>query len=301
MTKGLFFTFSGVLLSIGLCLAPSKSENNTPLSTNGVENINPNSPPAEQARMMLRKVNLTGKVSSELATLDAEFERRVGQTCQISRDQMRSYLNRIHVAEWEVGGNVDLPVSSVKNADGTETYAKYMVIHDTSYPRYGSSFPSNMNDESWEWNRLGRWVANVTHIYVNRVGDSKTMTPFQEGKAATKLEKYILGEGASKGLYLHIELIQPRKAMKGYGRHNDVDAPEPGFTDLQYQRLALLYTVASVRKGEYLIPAFHACVDVGIKYAHDDPQNFDNSKFFDALNNLWADIEKNSGTRIGSE
>jgi hypothetical protein len=305
MTKGFFLSFSGLLLSIGLCLAPTKSEttgSDAPLSNSTTTPAKLNSlAPVEQARLLLRKIYLTGKVGSELATLDAEFERRVGQACAISRDQMRNYLNRIHIAEWEVGGNLDLPLSSVKNADGTETTAKYMVIHDTSYPRYGTSFPSNMNDESWEWNRLGRWVANVTHIYVNRIGDSKTMTPFQEGKTATKLEKYVLGEGATKGLYLHIELIQPRKFMKGYGRHNDVDAPEPGFTDAQYQRLALLYTIASVRKGEYLIPAFHACVDSGIRYAHDDPQNFDLSKFFNALTTLWTDIERNSGTRIGSE
>jgi hypothetical protein len=290
MRKNLFFTFTtGLILTVGLCIAPSKST-----QTNGNNigmGLDWNASPADQARMYLRKVYLTGKVSSELPVLDIEFEKRVGQKCLITRDQLRGYLAQTHINEWEVGGNIDLPLSSVTDSEGNQTFAKYLVIHDTSYPRYSSSFPANINDDTWEWNRLSRWVANVTHIYVNRLGDSKTMNPLNEGVTATKLERFVMGEGRTKGLYLHVELIQPRKAMKGYGRHNDVDAPEPGFTDSQYKRLALIYTVASIRKGEYLIPAFHACVDSGIRYAHDDPQNFELTKFFTALNEVWKDME----------
>ena len=311
MIKSAFLTISSMVLSIGLCIAPSKpmevvnsTVNNTAKETtpSAVLNNQTNLTPAQQARFLLRKVYLTGKVGSELPALDSELEKRVGQKCLISRDQLRSYLEKNHIADWEVGGNIDLPLSAVTDAKGNRNFAKYMVIHDTSYPRYETSFPKNIDDESWEWNRLNRWVANVTHIFVNRIGDSKTMNPFHEGITATKLERFVLGEGATKGLYLHIELIQPRKYMKGYGRHNDVDSPTPGFTTPQYKRLAQLYTVASVRKGEYLIPAFHACVDSGIKYAHDDPQNFDLPKFFAALNEVWKDMEKpSSNSRVGSE
>jgi hypothetical protein len=302
MKKSIFLSFSGLFLSFSLCLAPSEpvESKNTTASTTYV---NPDLPAVDQARMLLRKVLLTGKVSSELAYLDAEFSKRVGQKCAITRDQLRVYLEKNHISEWEIGGNIDMPVSSLADSTGGVTYAKYMVIHDTSYPRYGDGFPKNINDDNWEWNRLNRWVANVTHIYVNRLGDSKTVTPFNEGMTATKLERYLLGESATKGLYLHIELIQPRKSVKGYGRHNDVGSPEIGFTDSQYQRLALLYTTAAVRKGEYLIPAFHACVDAGIKYAHDDPQNFDLARFFTVLNTLWADMDNirvPSSSKIGS-
>jgi hypothetical protein len=253
--------------------------------------LNQDAPAVEQARTLLRKVTITGKCSSELAILDPAFEAKVGQVCQITRDQIRAYLRQTHINEWEVGGDLDMPVSANIDANGTVTYAKYMVIHDTSYPRYDKSFPSNIDDESWEWNRLSRWVGNVTHIFVNRVGDSKTTTPFNEGMTATKLERYVMGDGNSKGKYLHVELIQPRKAKKGYGRHNDVESPTPGFTDAQYKRLALLYTVASVRKGDWLIPGFHAAVDQGIRYSHDDPQNFELTRFFSALNELWSAIE----------
>jgi hypothetical protein len=306
MKKSIFLSFSGLFLTFGLCLAPSKPADLTPTTatTTTTTALNPDLPPVEQAQMLLRRVMLTGKVSSELPYMDVEFSKRVGQKCSITRDQLRMYLERNHISEWEIGGNIDLPVSSVADGGGGRTYAKYMVIHDTSYPRYESNFPNNINDDTWEWNRLNRWVGNVTHIFVNRIGDSKTITPFNEGMIGTKLERFVMGEAAAKGLYLHIELIQPRKSVKGYGRHNDAGSPDIGFTDAQYQRLALLYTTAAVRKGEYLIPGFHACIDSGIKYAHDDPQNFDLPKFFGYLNAIWTDLDNTKiptqPVRVGS-
>lgn len=285
MIRTAIFLFAG-FVGAGIFFVPKNYEAKNATSTTN-NSFNTEAPAVDQARMLLRKVGLTGKCSTELPNLDTAFAARVGQTCTITRDQIRAYLDKVHVNDWELGGNLDMPISSTASG----VFAKYMVIHDTSFPRYGSDFPSNINDDSWEWNRLNRWVANVTHVYVNRTGDSKTMTPFHEGMTATKLERFVMGNGASKGLYLHVELIQPRKSRSGYGRHNDVDSPTPGFTDAQYLRLAQLYTVASVRKGEWLIPAFHACVDQGIKYAHDDPQGFDLDKFFSTLKNLWADID----------
>jgi hypothetical protein len=307
MIKSVFLTVTGMILSIGLCIAPSKpvqtaSNPSTAVASGASFSKQTNLTPVEQARFLLRKVYLTGKVGSELPTLDPELEKRIGQKCLITRDQLRAYLERKHIADWEIGGNIDLPLSALTDANGNQTFAKYMVIHDTSYPRYEKSFPSNIDNETWEWNRLNRWVANVTHVFVNRVGDSRTMTPFQEGLIGTKLERFVLGEGATRGLYLHVEMIQPRKYMKGYGRGNDVDAPTPGFTHPQYKRLAQLYTVAAVRKGEYLIPGFHACVDAGIKYAHDDPQNFELPKFYAALNEVWSEITPATNVpKVGSE
>ncbi len=45
---------------------------------------------------------------------------------------------------------------------------------------------------------------------------------------------------------------------------NDNFAPEPGFTDAQYEKLALLYAVASRRSGSWMIPVYHAVLDKGI-------------------------------------
>jgi hypothetical protein len=79
-----------------------------------------------------------------------------------------------------------------------------------------------------------------------------------------------------------VEMIQPRRGGPGH-RRNDITAPHPGFTMQQYDRLALLYTIASVRAGEWLIPAFHAVLDGDVRGGHDDPQNFDLESFARAL------------------
>ena len=69
-----------------------------------------------------------------------------------------------------------------------------------------------------------------------------------------------------------------RAAASAAGR-NDARAPDPGFSDAQYDRLALIYVIASVRAERWLIPAFHAAIDSGIRGGHDDPQNFDVDAF----------------------
>jgi hypothetical protein len=82
-------------------------------------------------------------------------------------------------------------------------------------------------------------------------------------------------------------MIQPRRSGFGHGR-NDTGAPLPGFTSAQYDRLALLYPLVSVRGGKWLIPAFHAVIDAGIHNGHDDPQNFDLDSFVQSLSFLLA-------------
>ena len=99
---------------------------------------------------------------------------------------------------------------------------------------------------------------------------------------ATKLERAVNFGNDLKGLFLHVELIQPRSRAPGHGRNGAV-APLPGFTGAQYDRLALLYTIASVRAGEWLIPAFHAVIDADIRGGHDDPQEFDLDSFAQSL------------------
>jgi hypothetical protein len=75
-------------------------------------------------------------------------------------------------------------------------------------------------------------------------------------------------------------LVQPRRRdAKNPNPENDSIAPLPGFTDKQYERLGLLYICASVRRGTWLVPAYHSAIDAGIKDAHDDPQNFELAEF----------------------
>jgi hypothetical protein len=79
---------------------------------------------------------------------------------------------------------------------------------------------------------------------------------------------------AQRTAFLHIENIQPRIRDRSVRFSNDALAPEPGFTDSQLERLALVYVVASARAGRWLIPSYHSPIDLGFPDAHDDPQNF---------------------------
>jgi hypothetical protein len=90
-------------------------------------------------------------------------------------------------------------------------------------------------------------------------------------------------------LFLGVELIQPRKLD---ARGIDATAPSPGFTETQLDRLALTYIAASVRRGQWMIPAFHAAIDSGLPNAHDDPQNFDLKVWAQRLRVLLDAISK---------
>ncbi len=99
----------------------------------------------------------------------------------------------------------------------------------------------------------------------------------------TKFEQAAEFGGALKGLFLHNEMIQPRRA----GAHGgDGRSPDPAFSPAQYDRIALLYTIASVRAGQWLIPAFHAAIDSNIANGHDDPLNFNIESFANSLDKL---------------
>jgi hypothetical protein len=98
----------------------------------------------------------------------------------------------------------------------------------------------------------------------------------------------------SRGLFVHTELVQPRRSDPTGQPGNDGLAPSPGFTEPQLDRLALLYVVASLQHGSWMVPAFHANVDAGIPDAHDDPQNFDLNLWSKRLNLLLQSLESNS-------
>ena len=92
-------------------------------------------------------------------------------------------------------------------------------------------------------------------------------------------------------MFIHNELIQPRRRHPKFRGRNDFKAPEPGFSAAQYDALALVYVVASVRAGFWMIPAYHAVLDEGIYDKHDDPQNFDLDAFADSLTRLRTALQ----------
>lgn len=230
--------------------------------------------PVQQAQCLLRPVARWGKVATAPAKLPATLEALIGQPSDINRIQLKTYLAASGLDESAVGGKLDNKVT-----------ARYFVIHDTSAPWLENrSFPP---DNSPELNNLAPYKKTdpAAHVFVSRTGQTFLGHDFNVPWRATKLETKVIGE-PSRGQFLHIELLQPRRRDPAGGPKNDAQAPTPGFTSIQYERLALLYTAASVRAERWLVPALHAPIDEGLNDAHDDPQNFLLADFSAAVEQL---------------
>jgi len=283
------------LLIIGQALTGVMSAQNTPCKYDE-KTLQFIGTPVEQARCLLRPNLIGGVLANELSKLPKPFEKLIGQLTVLRNVKVRNYLNKHHIQDDAVGGSLDLPLSGGTLPNGDKFPALYFIIHDTSSPYLKDApFPENFDtDTGWKGNDLSIWLKRpVAHIFVNRLGESTTTTPFAETVRSgwgTKFSRdYHKADG--KGLQLHIELVQPRRRDPAGGPENDLIAPKPGFTDKQYERLALLYICASVRRGSWMIPAYHSAIDAGIKDAHDDPQNFELKKFADALEKLLKQLD----------
>lgn len=275
---------SPVILIALLCAAGAHAAKTNTFDTNAL--TFPGTP-VEQARALLRPVLRYGELAAPLNPLPAPLENLIGQPVHVKLAALQEYLKTHNIAETDIGG-------PLTNHCG----AKYFVIHDTSTPNYGDSpIPTNINTSAWSGNNLGRWTngakAPVAHAFVNRLGESITPHPFTKPWRATKLEVRVLGE-KGRGLFVHTELIQPRQRDPQGGAKNDALSPNPGFTDAQYDRLALLYVSASLQHGTWLIPGYHAAIDAGIPDGHDDPQNFDLTLWSKKLETLLANLSSHS-------
>jgi hypothetical protein len=239
--------------------------------------------PVEQARCLLRPVLRGGVVGEPLKKLPAPLESLIGTQVQIKPEQLKKYLEAHKISEEEIGGPLMQKVT-----------AKYFVIHDTSTPNYGEkSIPTNINTAAWPLNNFERWKKiNVAHMFVNRLGQSMTWHPFSMSWRATKYESKTLTKEESHGMFVHTELSQPRQTDPKGHKGNDAIAPEPGFTQEQYDRLALLYVAASLEHGMWLVPAYHCCLDSGMPDGHDDPQNFKLEQWGKSLDALLAQLGK---------
>ncbi len=242
--------------------------------------------PLEQAKCLLRPVRRHGELSAQLAVLPAPLEDLIGKPVVISAQQVEAYLRARGINETNVGG-----------AMTNQLKAKYFVIHDTSTPNYGDkAFPTNINEASWSYNNLEHWFKSpVAHCFVNRLGESVSPHTWVTPWRATKLEVKVLGE-KSRGVFVHTELIQPRRRDPDGSPGNDAIAPQPGFPQAQLDRLALLYVTASVQHGTWMVPAYHATVDAGIPNGHDDPQNFDLALWAARLGSLLESINSVTNT-----
>jgi hypothetical protein len=243
--------------------------------------------PPQQAMCLMRGMDATRNLGPMLEGLPPGLAKRIGETTGLpSREALSAYLSK-HDLEWDFAMYLWQPVARAHDNAPDAPTAKYFVIHDTSGPYYGHrAFPDDINTNP-KINNLQSFFCNdewgKAHVVVNRMGESLLNHDFSTPWRETKFEQAAEFGGALKGLFVHIEMIQPRRAGAGGG---DGHSPDPAFTPAQYDRLALLYTIVSVRAGRWLIPAFHAALDADIRNGHDDPLNFKIDSFADSIDRL---------------
>lgn len=243
-----------------------------------------------QARCLLRPVTRGGLLSQQPAALPATLANLIGQPVGELRPRLRAYLARRHIGDAAIGGSVDAPLSHARDDDPAAPAARYFVLHDTSTPWLGDAPGFPASDDAG-LNDLVRFAGPdaAAHMFVARDGQVLLGHDYRTPWRATQFESRRIGV-AARGLFLHNEFAQPRRRDPAGSAHNDLIAPSPGFTHAQYVQMALLYAAASARRGDWLIPAFHAAIDEGMAGAHDDPQNFEIERFALALDDLRRQI-----------
>lgn len=244
--------------------------------------------PTEEASCLTREVKRVGEIGKE--TITQFLTGIVGKTAPTIQS-VQTLLDSQNINAKDIGGLINKPIS-----------ANYFIIHDTSTPNCSDpgpvkgcqvqgEFPANRDDASWLFNReFGGhprpYPDRAAHAMTNRVGESITEGDFAETIPTTKFETCV-DKSAKTKLFVGVENIQPRigdpKIPSPGKKANDRDAPIPGFTKKQYERLALLYLVASARRGHWLIPAFHGVIDNFYSSGHDDPQHFKMDEFSAAV------------------
>jgi hypothetical protein len=252
---------------------------------------------ATQARYLMRPVYYGGRLGDTLTFLPPFIDSLMLDVLPvITRDELRNYIAETDIDSMDIGGDISRPLSQTKSG----IQAGYFIIHDASNlmnPAY-KNFSPIVNSTKWYHNQIWRqknfkWA----HAFINRFGESITCNDFEKAVYATKFEKSIQNPYVGDtcvGNFIHIENIQPRRSTRRRRPYNDLIAISPGFTDKQYERLALLYLTASTRKEGWLIPSFHAVIDEGIKDAHSDPQNFEMNKWVKNIQNLYHRIKQES-------
>jgi len=244
--------------------------------------------PVDQARCLLRTVKRGGEVDDALTHLPQVLSSLLGNPANlnVTKSQLRSYLQKQGIPESTVGGSVTDRISHADSDNPSAPLARYFVIHDTSFKlRSGQTFdPAFINTANWTGNRLANLPRGKTHIYITRLGQTLTDNEYTTPWRATQFE-IKPNHAHYRGLFLHHELVQPRM---GPGK-SDIDSPDPGFTLEQYARLALQYVIASIRRGNWMVPAFHCVLDLRVG-THDDPQHFDLAAWDAALQTTLAAV-----------
>ena len=243
----------------------------------------------------MRGMDQSRNLSPPMESLPPALAERVGNDTRLpSREALSTFLSKQDL-EWDFAAYLWIPVSRANNDDANAPLARYFVIHDTSGPNYGRrSFSGDVDDDT-KINNLadfkcsdGWGKAHVRDQPVRRhAAQSRIVRSLarDEVRAGRELRRRV------EGSFPHVELIQPRRAAAGHSRRNDAQSPSPAFTSAQYDRLALVYVIGSVRAGHWLIPAFHAALDADIRNGHDDPLNFNADSLANSLEGVVKKLE----------
>jgi hypothetical protein len=250
--------------------------------------------PAQQAMCLMRSMDATRNLGPPLEGLPPTLATRIGESTGLpSREVLSEYLSKQDL-EWDFAAYLWQPVSRARDNDPDAPLARYFVIHDTSGPNYGRrGFPGNIDTDP-EYENLADYACSDgwgrAHVFINRTGEMLVAHDYSIAWRETKFEQAAEFGGALQGLFLHNELVQPRRSAPHHSSRNDAQSPDPAFTAAQYDRIALLYAIASVRAGQWLIPAFHSAIDADIPDGHDDPLNFDIDSFATSLDRLVENL-----------
>jgi hypothetical protein len=252
----------------------------------------------------MRGMDESRNLGPQMAMMPAPLADRVGSEAGLpTREALSTYLSKLDL-EWDFAQYLWLPTSRANDNDPAAPLARYFVIHDTSGPNFGHRpFPEEVDNGNSKINSLNKFRCSdgwgKAHVVINRSGDMLLNHELEIPWRETKFEQAANFAGALKGLFLHVELIQPRRSS-GHGRHNDAQSPDPAFTPAQYDRLALLYVIASVRSRHWLIPAYHAALDADIPNGHDDPLNFDPESFAQSIEVVVKRLQPPSAMRAAN-
>jgi hypothetical protein len=155
----------------------------------------------------------------------------MGQTAGLpDRDALAALLVELDLA-WDFAAFLWQPASRARDNDPAAPTARYLVIHDTSGPNLGGRpWPPDL-DANPKINNLARFRCSDNweraHVVINRPGTMLLGHDFAVPWRATKFERATAFGTALKGLFLHVEMIQPRRHAAQVRRRNDFQAPMP--------------------------------------------------------------------------
>jgi hypothetical protein len=171
----------------------------------------------------------TRNLGPQMAMMPAPLADRVGNEAGLpTREALSTYLSKLDL-EWDFAQYLWLPISRANDNDPVAPMARYFVIHDTSGPNFGHrAFPEEVDNGYSKINSLNNFRCSdgwgKAHVVINRSGDMLLNHELEIPWRETKFEQAANFLGALKGLFLHVELIQPRRSS-GHSRHNDRKAP----------------------------------------------------------------------------